>query len=510
MAIRKNSILIGFIIVKFLLQYSLISPDYDLQRDEYLHLEQAQHLAWGYLSVPPFTSWTSVLINLLGNSVFWIKFFPALYGAATIFIIWKTIEILEGSLFALVLGATSILLSSLLRLNILYQPNSLDVLMWSSLYYVVILYIKTEKIKWLYWGAIVFAIGFLNKYNIVFQVIGLIPAILIAGPRRIFLQKHFYFAIITGLLLISPNLIWQYTNGFPVIHHLKELSETQLVHVDRVGFLKDQLLFFPGALLLIFIAFIGLLRYKQLAPYKLFILSFLFTIILFIYLKAKSYYAIGLYPIYIAIGAAILDKIVKAGSSMYVKVLALAIPIILFFPLYKVAFPNKSPDYIAAHPKTYKALGLLRWEDGKDHAIPQDFADMLGWKELAMKVDSIYALLPNPDQTFLLCDNYGQAGAINYYSKNKNINARSFNADYVNWLTYDKAVKDVVLVKENDDEDKGRLTEIPLFDTVFLAGKRINSFAREDSISIYVLLGAKVDVNKRIKEEADRKKKFKD
>ena len=510
MTAKKNSILLGFIIVKFLLQYSLISQDYDLQRDEYLHLEQTQHLAWGYLSVPPFTSWTSVLINLLGNSVFWIKFFPALYGAATIFIIWKTIEILEGSLFALVLGATSILLSSLLRLNILYQPNSLDVLMWSSLYYVVILYIKTEKIKWLYWGAIVFAIGFLNKYNIVFQVIGLIPAILIAGPRRIFLQKHFYFAIITGLLLISPNLIWQYTNGFPVIHHLKELSETQLVHVDRVGFLKDQLLFFPGALLLIFIAFIGLLRYKQLAPYKLFILSFLFTIILFIYLKAKSYYAIGLYPIYIAIGAAILDKIVKAGSSMYVKVLALAIPIILFFPLYKVAFPNKSPDYIAAHPKTYKALGLLRWEDGKDHAIPQDFADMLGWKELAMKVDSIYALLPNPDQTFLLCDNYGQAGAINYYSKNKNINARSFNADYVNWLTYDKAVKDVVLVKENDDEDKGRLTEIPLFDTVFLAGKRINSFAREDSISIYVLLGAKVDVNKRIKEEADRKKKFKD
>ena len=79
---NKNTlILIGFIALKFMLQYMLISPAYDLQRDEYLHLEQANHLAWGFQSVPPFTSWISYLILLLGNSVFWIKFFPALFGA---------------------------------------------------------------------------------------------------------------------------------------------------------------------------------------------------------------------------------------------------------------------------------------------------------------------------------------------------------------------------------------------------------------------------------------------
>ena len=40
---KKTLILIGFIALKFVLQYILISPDYDLQRDEYLHLEQANH-----------------------------------------------------------------------------------------------------------------------------------------------------------------------------------------------------------------------------------------------------------------------------------------------------------------------------------------------------------------------------------------------------------------------------------------------------------------------------------
>ena len=159
---RNSLILAVFILIKFLLQSILIGPEYDLQRDEYLHLDQANHLAWGYLSVPPVTSWISWLIMALGNSVFWIKFFPALFGALTILVVWKTIEELKGNLFALILGATCVLFSVLLRLNTLYQPNSLDVLCWTTLYFCLIKYINTEQQKWLFAGAVVFGLGFLN------------------------------------------------------------------------------------------------------------------------------------------------------------------------------------------------------------------------------------------------------------------------------------------------------------------------------------------------------------
>ncbi|MGJ1415773.1 hypothetical protein [Sphingobacterium multivorum] len=63
MALKHRFILIGLILLKFIIQYQLISPIYELQRDEFLHLDQANHLAWGYLSVPPLTSWTSYLIK---------------------------------------------------------------------------------------------------------------------------------------------------------------------------------------------------------------------------------------------------------------------------------------------------------------------------------------------------------------------------------------------------------------------------------------------------------------
>ncbi len=503
---KKTILLIGFILAKFLIHFFLISPGYDLQRDEYLHLDQANHLAWGYVSVPPVTSWISWIIQLLGNGVFWVKFFPALFGALTMVVVWKAIEELKGNLFALALGATCVLFSVLLRLNILYQPNSFDVLGWTTFYFILIKYIHTEKSKWLFVAAVVFAFGFLNKYNIVFLLLGLFPAFLLTEHRRVFAKKEFYFAVLLALLLILPNLIWQFNNDFPVVHHLKELAATQLVNVSSVSFFKDQLLYFMGALLVILFGLYALLFYPVFKKYRLFFWMMVFTLTIYAYLKAKSYYALGLYPIYISFGSVFLSDILQFGWKKYLQPVAIAMPVLIFIPMFNVLFPNKSPDYIIENSKAYKDFDMLRWEDGKEHSLPQDFADMLGWKELASKVDSVCAGLPNMDYTLILCDNYGEAGAINYYTKNKKVKAASFNADYINWFRFDQKITDVILVKEANDEDKNRQVEIPLFDSVYLAAKRINQFAREPEISIYVLRGAKVDVTKRIQDEIVQKK----
>jgi hypothetical protein len=504
---KKTIILIAFIILKFVLQYVLLSPEYDLQRDEYLHLDQAHHLAWGYLSVPPVTSWFSYLIFLLGNSVFWIKFFPALFGALTSIMVWKSIEILKGNLYALILGATCIVFSCLLRINMLYQPNSLDILCWTAFYYVVIQYITSQEKKWFYIGAVVFAFGFLNKYNILFLLIGLLPALLLSHQRKILAEKKLYFALVLGLLLILPNLIWQYTNQFPIVHHMKELAETQLVNVDRIAFLKEQVLFFIGSFLVILSGLYALLFYKPFTNYKFFFASILFTLLVFIYFKAKAYYAIGLYPIYIAFGATFLSDILNDGWKRFLKPVFILIPLLLFIPMYNLAFPNKSPEFIVQHPEKYKKLGMLRWEDGKDHALPQDFADMLGWKELARKTDSVYASLPHSEKTLVLCDNYGQAGAINYYSE-KGIKAVSFNADYVNWFTLDVKYKNLIRVKEYE-ENSGELAETsPYFQHSQIAGEISNRFAREYKTTIFLFTAAKIDITKRLEQEIKNEKDY--
>ncbi|WP_160136394.1 glycosyltransferase family 39 protein [Chryseobacterium sp. c4a] len=500
---KSNLILILFIIVKFILQYSLISPEYELQRDEYLHLDQGNHLAWGYISVPPVSSWISWVIEALGGSVFWIKFFPALFGVLTIVVVWKAIEELKGGLFACVLASLGLLFSALLRLNMLYQPNSLDVLLWTSFFYILIKYVNTEKTSWLYWGAAIFGIGILNKYNIVFLALGFIPALLITKQRKIFTNPHTYGAVLLVLIIILPNLIWQYNNNFPVVHHMKELSEYQLVNVNRFDFLKSQLLFFIGVTFVILFGFYALLFYKSFERIRFFFWGYVITISVFMFFRAKDYYAVGIYPIYIGFGAVYLEEILKSGWKRFLKPICILHPILLFLPIYNLAFPNKPPESIVQNPDSYKKIGLLRWEDGKDHSLPQDFADMLGWKELAQKVDKEYSRLSKSGNTLVLCDNYGQAGAINFYSK-KGVKAVSFNADYINWMDLSKKYKNLVRVKDAQENELQKTGAF--FNYSILADSVTNPYARGRGTVIFSFEDAKIDIRKRLQNEIDEVK----
>ena len=504
---RKALILTGFIITKFVLQYILISPEYDLHRDEYLHLDQSNHLAWGYISVPPVTSWIAYIIKLLGNGFFWVKFFPALFGALTIVIVWKIIEELKGNLFALILGSLAILVSVILRINILFQPNSFDIFFWTLLYYTIIKYISTNNSNWLFAMALTVGFGILSKYNIIFLLAGLLPALLLTEHRKIFLNKKFYIGIVIVFIIMLPNIIWQYQHNYPTIHQLQDLARTQLVNVKRMDFVKEQFIFFMSSLVIILAAFIGFFFYPPFKKYRLVFWSYVVTLSIFIFLKAKSYYAIGLYPVLIAFGSVYLEKISATGRRKYVRPVLIILVIGLAIPFILIGFPFLSPAQIQKNSERYKAVGLLRWEDGKDHSLPQDFADMIGWSDLAKKVDSIYSTLPDKTNALVFCDNYGQAGAINYYSTFKNINAVSFNADYINWIPLDKEIKNIILVKEELDDDSARTKEKPLFDSIFLAGKNDNPYSREQGTKIFLLKGAKTDINKLLSKEIEDRKK---
>lgn len=497
---KQTWILVGFIVLKFVLQYLVVSTAYDLQRDEYLHLDQGDHLAWGYLSVPPLTSWTSWFILKMGSPVWLIRFFPALFGALTLLVVWKAIEALKGSLYALVLGATCVLLSVLLRLNILYQPNSFDVLCWTMLYYCILRYLQQGTGKWLYIGAVVFAVGFLNKYNIVFLLLGMAPALLVTEQRKVFARRDLYLALLLGLLLIAPNLVWQYNNSFPVLYHMKLLAKTQLVNVSRWGFLQAQFLFFTGAFPVILAGVVALLLYPPFRQFRAFFGSIVFTLAVFLYFRSKDYYAIGIYPIYMAFGAAFLGNVLVADWRRYWRPVFLLLPVLVFIPMYRVAFPNRTPEYIMAHQEQYRKLGMLRWEDGKEHALPQDFADMLGWKELAQKVDAVYATLPAAENTLVLCDNYGQAGAINFYTT-RNIRAVTFNADYINWIDTSRFYHNLLRIKEHKASDEELAETGPFFQTAALYDSISNPFAREYRTAIFTFTGARVDINRRIKAE---------
>lgn len=488
---QSTFLLVAFLVLKIVLSFWLVNDVYELHRDEFLHLDQANHLAAGYLSVPPFTAFVSLLIRWLGNSEWVVRLFPALFGAATIFFCWKMVELLDGSLFAKCLVAIACLCSAYLRLNTLYQPNSFDVLAWAAVFYSLMRYFKDGQPANLYALAVWAALGFLNQYNIIFLLLGLLPALLVTTRRKLFTHKHFYGALLLMIVLVSPNVIWQIVNHFPVLKHMKELQETQLTHVNRADFFKEQLLYFACAIFVLLGGFIGLLLHRPWREHRWVLFTYVATIALFSFFNAKGYYALGLYPVILAFGSAYLSLKLKRWPF---RALLLAFTIGTFIWLIPFIMPVYSPVQIIAEHNRFQRLGLLRWNDGQEHDLPQDYADMTGWRELAAIVDSAYNLVPDKSGLLILCDNYGEAGAINYYSAFGNIGATSFSADYKYWMDLTVPVRTKIRVREFYSREAATKDSLD-YRSMRRIGEVRNPYSLERGTAVYLLHDPKVDVN---------------
>ena len=93
----KRVIPLGFALLKFGGSLALINSAYELHRDEYLYLDYGHHLAWGYLEVPPWLAVQAWLVQLLGGGYFWVKCWPLLWGALTIYVVGRLAQRLAPS-----------------------------------------------------------------------------------------------------------------------------------------------------------------------------------------------------------------------------------------------------------------------------------------------------------------------------------------------------------------------------------------------------------------------------
>ncbi len=92
---------------KLLLHFS-VNGRYGYWIDELYFIACGEHLAWGYVDQPPLIAVLAKLSRLLlGDSLFAIRFFPALSGALLVFLAGWMARALGGGRFAQVLAAIS-------------------------------------------------------------------------------------------------------------------------------------------------------------------------------------------------------------------------------------------------------------------------------------------------------------------------------------------------------------------------------------------------------------------
>ncbi len=438
---KTNSyyIIAVFALIKLLIPFIFIHSQFELHRDEYLYLADADHLAWGYIEMPPLLAVLGYISKLLGGTVFTVHLWGGIAGALTVIIVGKTVLQLKGNTVAVFIACMSFLCAGFLRMNILFQPNFLDVFFWTLSTYYIICWIDTDKRKYLYYLGICFGFGLLGKYSTAFYIISFFVAVLLTDKRKWLLGKHFYLSMLLGLAICAPNLVWQFQHNFPAMHHMDLLTKQQLKYNSRAEFLANQVLIaFPS-----FFIWLGGLCYilfnKKGKKYISIAIIYAGIIAILLYFNGKGYYAAAIYPSLMAFGGIWFSGLVTKKYFTWLKWAAPVYMFVITAFLFPLLVPFMSPEKLARFYKTVhmENASPLKWEDHRQHPLPQDFADMLGWREMAEKTAKIYHNLPDSvkQQTMVYGDNYGEAGALSFYSKAVGLpEIYSDNASYIFWM----------------------------------------------------------------------------
>jgi 4-amino-4-deoxy-L-arabinose transferase-like glycosyltransferase len=457
--------------IKFILPFILQSPVYELQRDEYLYYQQGQHFDLGYLENPPLLSYLGMISGWLGGSVFWIKFWPCLFGSFTVIVACLIAAEFSGKIFAQFLAGMGIMSGAFLRMHSLFQPNVLDIFFWTLAAYFLIRFIKTENKKFFYACAVAFALGIWSKYSIVFFIAAVGLSLLLTSHRKNFKDPFVYKSVLLAVLIVLPNIWWQWQHKWPLIHHMQELQETQLQFLNPLDFIKDQLLYLLPFLFIWITGLIWLLRNKQ---WRFLFLTYFLVIIFLLLGRGKSYYSMGIYPVLLAAGAVAWEKITfKKQWLRWGVIIFIAILTIPFIP---ILLPIWKPEKLATFYKKYQIekIGILRWEDQQNHPLPQDFADMLGWKELTQKTEKFFNTLPTATQAdvVIYCRHYGQAGSLKFYGKESYFTQKVFsdNGSFLLWISNRLWFKHLIFIGRrmpgSDDEVFQHFNSVRIVDSV--------------------------------------------
>ncbi|RYU86573.1 glycosyltransferase family 39 protein [Mucilaginibacter terrigena] len=506
-----STFILIFVALKIVLNLFAIS-NFGFHRDELLHLVLGDHLDWGYKEVPPFIALLAkITLTVFGDSVFAARIFSTL---ASGFIVWLTGQItaeLGGRRFAITLACLALIFSPAFAASgYLFQPVVFDQLWWVVTVWLFVKYLNTADVKYLYWLGGAVGLGLLTKYTMAFFTASLIVGILISRERKLLFNKHVLYSALVAIIIFLPNIIWQFAHHLPVIHHMQELKATQLDHVKPMDFVMQQLLVNGTSVFIWLVGFISLLFSFRLRRFRFMAIAYILIFLFLLQMNGKSYYIFGAYPMLFAAGGFALERILnrKAYILRTVTTLVFILPNVLILPIVLPLLSlNTTAAFIKRETKRYPFMKfIVTWEDQKQHPLTQDYADMLGWDEMAKKVaDTYHSLTPGQQKnTQIFADNYGQAGAIHHYRHQYNLpEVTSLNSSFQLWAA-DSLSAHYIIYVDDDDNVERRLS--PLVESYRETGRVLNPLAREHNSRIYLITNPSPKLNEVYKAELAKKR----
>jgi hypothetical protein len=399
--------------------YIVAAPHYGYFRDEMYYLACGQHPAWGYMDQPPLIAWIAwVLQHTIGVSLYALRLLPMLADVGCIVMTALLARRLGGGRWAMFLAALAVLVAPIfLTLSHLFTMNAFDPLLWTLIAWFFVDLVQTDKEQNWIWIGVLTGITLLNKYGVLFFIVGLLAGVLFSRLRRSFARPWFWAGTAIATLIALPNFLWQLHWNFPFVRLVRSVREGgRDVMVPPLPYLGQQvqmLGFVASVLVLLAFWFLISPRGRR---YGVLLWGFLCVLGCMLLLKGKFYYVAPVYPVVFAPGAVLFEHLTKQGAARWLRPVYAVTMFLIGALIAPTAIPLLSiPNYIAYT----KRLGIQqqKFENQPESRLPQIFADMVGWEDrVKIVADYVHSLPPEEQKvTAIGASNYGDAGAVDLF-----------------------------------------------------------------------------------------------
>ncbi len=385
------------------------SGQYGFHRDELASLDDAKHLAWGYVAYPPMIAFVGHTgLSLFGASVRGIRFLSAIAQAAVLVLSGLMAGEMGGKRFAQAVAALAVAISPVaLASGALMQYVTFDYLWWVVTAYCVTRLLRTGNARW--WVAVGAAIGFgmMTKYTMGFLVLGIVAGVVLTDARRYLTSRWLWIGVALSLLIFAPNAIWQAQHQWITFDFLKHIHARDIRIGRTADFLPDQIKIATAlfTLPLWFGGLIALFLWPGLRRFRTLGWMYVVPLGLFILAKGRGYYLAPAYPMLLAAGAVWLERWIESRQPSRQQTLRVATYVLLAI----------NGLLVAAIVLPMAPIRSKWWDVSSK--IDGDMREEIGWPDLANEVARIWNSLP-PEQRAhagILATNYGEAGAIDLY-----------------------------------------------------------------------------------------------
>ena len=243
--ISENKHLLIISILTFLLIYiSTFIKGYGYFIDEFYYISCANNPAAGYVDHPPLAPLILTLFQFVfGDSLYAIRVLPAFAQSAAVFSTGILAKEIGGGKYAQIIAACAMAASpTIIAFGGFYSMNAFEPLLAVLLLYFAVRMIKENNPRrWILMG-IIMGLGMMNKHTFAVFIIAFVFSLLVAGKWRLFFNKWFVAGSLIGLIIFSPNILWQVMNNFPSLEFYRNISTNKNVYTPPVAFIIAQVM----------------------------------------------------------------------------------------------------------------------------------------------------------------------------------------------------------------------------------------------------------------------------